>query len=340
MYYLGRIVGAFFNQFFRFLFWNKKGQKILFIAVIFVIAVCFIKLGEVSAVEDVNDINYEVRSYYDGVVSNAILFIENNWNSLSDNQKSFFLNNQFQFYFYYGNADGSSYNNAVPTANATIYIARLSRSNNLSNWTITSNDYMAVTGYTMYDVSNVNRASMTYSNFNSFTTGNNVYIPLFIRTYTPQIWYDYVLAKTNDDIETITAILQDIKEEQQLINENLTNDDVSNVNADLPQDSAVDPTDSLWGDMFDQVRTAVTSTSVSPISITIPFIDYSTIIEPAIYSPMTRIKNSMRPLYDFIILSWWFGASMWIVKDIHKYLEQIKNGDITAKDTNIKTEVL
>lgn len=345
MYYLGRIVGAFFNQLFRFLFWNKKGQKILFIAVIFVIAVCFIKLGEVAAVEEVVDTNQEVYSYYNSVVNDAIVQLQNyfNANGTDNNLYRYIIGNQSIPYFFYGNSDGSSYNGATPLSNNYINIVVAVRPYNYTK-TASNYDYRGITGVTQYEVMRDNNTISVYRFNNqgvlSTATINKFYAPLILFPYLTDNWVEYRDALINGDTSTIVSLLEDIKEEQQLINENLTNDDVSNVSADLPQDTAVDPTDSLWGDMFDQVRTAVTSTSVSPISITIPFIDYSVVIEPAIYSPMTRIRNIMRPLYDFIILSWWFGASMWIVKDIHKYLEQIKNGDITAKDTNIKTEVL
>lgn len=69
---LGRVITAFFNQLFRWLFWNKTGQKILFILVIAFIFVIFIKLGEVSAAEPSNLDSYiEISS--DGVLSNSII---------------------------------------------------------------------------------------------------------------------------------------------------------------------------------------------------------------------------------------------------------------------------
>lgn len=325
MFYLGRLISAFFNQLFRWLFWNKTGQKVLFTIVIFAIAVCFIKLGEVSAVEEVSDINYEVRSYYDGVVSNAILFIENNWDSLSDNQKSYFLNNQFMYYFYYGSADGSSYNNAVPTSNATIYIARLSRSNNLTNWTITSNDYMGVTGYTMYEVSGVNRASMTYSNFTSFTNNNTVYIPLFVKTYTPQIWLDYVLAKNNNDIETITAILQDIEE------------DLSNITPDQESEDSVIVDSSATDSVDTSEIDSVFSSAFTSFANKFTYYDLSDADQWVITINGTRIVLRSDILYNMIHNTWFypmlqllwyyiFGhyAFVWLTNLIHK----IKDGSI------------
>lgn len=67
---IGRIVGAFFNQLFRWLFWNKTGQKILFTIVIAIILVVFFKLGEVAAVEPDNFSTYEQISF-DGTLSDT-----------------------------------------------------------------------------------------------------------------------------------------------------------------------------------------------------------------------------------------------------------------------------
>lgn len=89
---LGRIVGAFFNQFFRWLFWNKTGQKILFTLVIAIILFVFIKCGEVAAVEPDNFSSYDQitwdgtidggritnTGYFDYLANNVVYYVELN----------------------------------------------------------------------------------------------------------------------------------------------------------------------------------------------------------------------------------------------------------------------
>lgn len=331
--------GSITRELTRFFLYSKKGNKILLIITIAIILICFMKLGEVAAVEEVTDVNYQVRSYYDSVCNDAISRIESNWNNISENFKNILLNDAtYKLYFYYGQLDGSSYENARPLTSNILNIIYFNNNLSPSSYTLLTTDYLGVTGYSMYKISNRSTYSLSGTTFNSSV--NNVSVPLFVFTYKNANWTDYILAKKNNDIQTIIQIMQDIKAEQQEMSDYLQSDDTSEVDTSLPTESVEDPTEALWGDLFTSIRTAATSNTPQYVSITIPFINYSFTFSPVESSPMTQLRGKMKPLYDLIIASWWFGASLWIIRDIHKYLEDIKNGDITSRDNNIKTEVL
>lgn len=331
MYYFGRIIGAFFNQFFRWLFWNKTGQKFLFSILIVFIFFCFIKLGEVSAVEEVTDINYEVRSYYDSVCNDAISRIESNWNNISDNLKNIILNDAtYKLYFYYGSLDGSSYENARPLTSNNLNIIYFNNNLSPASQTLLNYDYLGVTGYTMYKISN--RSTYTLTGTTSNSSVNNVSVPLFVFTYKNANWTDYILAKKNNDIETITALLEDIKESNANIEDALTNTEATSetdsfVNVDTSS------TDSISSTAVDNVASSVLSNLENKVNNYNPSTDYSfvwNIMGTTITFHSNMIYNLIKDtfLYDLIQMLWYFITGHYAFAFLSNLIHSIKDGSI------------
>lgn len=237
MYYFGRIIGAFFNQLFRFLFWNKFGQKILIAIIIGLISFWCLGMTKVHAVEEIEDINYKVKSYYDGVVNEAIIRLYNNWDNINDAWKNNFLNNTSIIYWYYGQTDGSSLSNAQPLNSGNLYFILQQKGQNISNvGSITTYDYLGVTGYSMYTINKNVTYINTAGGISSAGNGLDVYFPAFVLTYTPSNWKDFVNGLKNNDTEEIKALLEDIKAEQQATNEFLNEEiDETGISVEAPQ---------------------------------------------------------------------------------------------------------
>lgn len=341
MNFFGRGVSAFFNQFFKWLFWNKKGQKLLFSILIVVIFFVFIKCGEVAAVEEVTDINYEVKSYYDGVINDAILRL---WNYYKDSEnttlpasfKNYITNGAGTYvpYFYYGDISGSSYNNARPQQSRFLNIILVWRGG-FNNFTTTSNDYLGVTGQTMYQ----NTSSTPYlclrfdlHSYYSYSNQTGTYVPQFAFTYTNENWTTFIQALSNNDIETITSLLEDIKDSNANIEQALTNTEPTSTT-----DSFVDVDSSSVDDLSSASVDNVFSTMTTGFANKFTNYDLSTVNSFVWNLNGTRITFYSDTLYKMIqgtffetLLSmlWYyiFGhyAFVWLSNIIHK----IKDGSI------------
>lgn len=306
------------------------------------------KLGEVAAVEPVEDINYKVYNYYDNIIADFIFRLNGALEKEDTNALHIvdLLNQGQALYLCYGSGNGGSYNNSYPVSRGYLCVIIGNNSNIIATATATSSDYMSVTGFTQYASNSAHSTYRFTSNGvlelqGDFPTGQQtIYFPLQLFNRKSDLFSEYMNAYNNGNEEKIAQLLEDIKTEQQDMNDYLQSNDTSEVDTSLPTESVEDPTEALWSDLFTSIRTAATSNTPQYISIKIPFINYSFTFSPVESSPMTQLKGKMKPLYDLIIASWWFGASLWIIRDIHKYLEDIKNGDITSRDNNIKTEVL
>lgn len=239
MFYFGRIISAFFNQLFRFLFNNRLGQKILIIIIISLIAFWCLNMTEVHAVEEVTDINYEVNSYYDYLVSDFILRFNNALNNDNTYAKNLlnYINEGQNFYLFYQNSN--SYNNSYPTIKNYLKVIIGDMGSIVSNSTITANDYMGVTGYTMYQSSYIHRTYNFISNGNvEYSYNSNgvetFYFPLQLFGRRNDLFTTYINAINNNDNDTIISLLEDIKAEQQATNDFLTDDTMDETNIDIP----------------------------------------------------------------------------------------------------------
>lgn len=326
MYFFGRGVSAFFNQLFKWLFWNKTGQKVLFTIVIFAIAVCFMKLGEVSAVEEVSDINYEVRSYYDGVVNDVIFRLEGIWENLDNSTKERLLSNDYNWYFYYGNQNGSSLENAKPIMNNPLYMTFFGKNYNLGQFSLNNYDYIGVTGYSMVNVTNRSGYILRANQYSLSTfSSQTISIPLFVSTYQNINWVTYINAKRSGDTDTIIALLEDI------------NESLSNTTPDQESEDSVVVDSSVADSVDSSAVDSVFSSAFTNFANKFTYYDLSDADQWVINIQGTRIVLRSDIIYNIIKNTWFypmlqllwyyiFGhyAFVWLTNLIHK----IKDGSI------------
>lgn len=216
MYFFGRGISAFFNQFFKWLFWNKTGQKLLFSVLIVFIFFCFIKLGEVSAVESTEDINYKAYNYYDSLTNDFIIrfsrLLNNNDTTALDLLDK--INNGYNIYLCYGQVNGGSYLNSYPASKTYLTCIVFNGSSFQQNASPTSADYMSITGYTIHQgnipnmVYRFSSSSVTYTNNSSST----IYLPLQLNNYFTANFSDFISAYNSGDTQTIIELLDSINE--------------------------------------------------------------------------------------------------------------------------------
>lgn len=147
--------------------------------------------------------------------------------------------------------------------------------------------------------------------------------------------------KSSDDLY---IMLQNINENIKKTNEFLTDDNIDNSNVNTPsQPSQNDPTSGGFDNIFNSFKSAFTDTSDAEISIPVPFTNRSFYLQSNFLSKYLKDMKFVGNvgLLDFVHMFWLFIFSLYIVKDVEKVVEKIKNGDIaTSSDTNIKTEML
>lgn len=148
----------------------------------------------------------------------------------------------------------------------------------------------------------------------------------------------------NKSTNDLYVMLQNINENIKKTNDFLNDKNVDNSSMSIPSDTSSDSTEDGFNQIFDKVYTAFTDSNLgngSSLKFTIPYINYPVEIPSGINSLYLKIKHpEFRPLISLFEMLWWFGISYYIVKDVNKYIDDIKNGNINTTDTNIKTEML
>lgn len=178
---------------------------------------------------------------------------------------------------------------------------------------------------------------------------SDIIIPIGCDKMFTQYQIDCINMIANDtfDFASYTEILNNISQNIEEINDNLSDlnnylqdDTISQYSQnDLPSDSMNDITANEFNGIFTKMYNKFTQASVDPITLTLPYMNYTFTVSP--YYLYNAIYNiGWTPLYNLISLMWYYGISLYIVKDIYKYINQIKNGNISHTDTNIKTEML
>lgn len=261
MFYIGKIIGAFFNQLFRFLFWNKGGQKIFILIIICLIAFWCLNMTQVHAVEQVIDINYDLYSYYEGVVNDAIsrlgrVYVQNPDAPFFNEIKAY---NSFGFYFYWGSSnDGSNMANSRPSNKNRLVVIEYPSSNSYTK-TPTTNDYASIPNMTLYNFSGNNiRYREIYQQFSSTGIINSFYIPNQLYLYKTTNWLKFEDYVRNGNTQDIIGLLEDIKAEQQATNEFLNQEtDTSLIAVDTPSISD-SSSDNMSNNLHNQINTLTT----------------------------------------------------------------------------------
>ena len=175
------------------------------------------------------------------------------------------------------------------------------------------------------------------------------YYPTDIYDITYQFgWGTYDFQSTSQTLKEISQKIDETNAQLDDINEFLNDNTTPTVTPnDLPSDTMNDITASGFNGIFTKIYNEVTYDNNSRIKITIPYVNY----EFYLYSNYLTNTLTSIPLFQnftwgdysictFIQLLWSFAIYRYIVLDIYKYINQIKNGDISTTDTNIKADML
>lgn len=124
------------------------------------------------------------------------------------------------------------------------------------------------------------------------------------------------------------------------LNEFMNNQNVDNSSYDMPtQNSTSDVSSGGFNNIFTQLYNAIDNWDTNGIVFPIPWSNGQNIVVP---SDLTEniVANwvVLKPLFSLV---WYFLVSLFIVKDVQKYVDNMKSGEILTKsDTNIKSDIL
>lgn len=346
-YSLYRIIKDIVRTIFGSKFWRK-----FLIVIIIALGVWFFLHSKGYAVEQTEDINFKVKSYYNGVVNDFIIRFDtalNNNNSLALNLKAYLLENTHNdiYYFYYGASDGSDYLGSTPINSSNINLFCIGVNANKSDTPLVY-DYMGVNGYTMHYL------DFTSNGRNYVFTTNNVsrnYIdiinlPIFVLTYVPDNWTYYVNALRDNDNATIISLLEDIKAEQQTTNDFLTDSSIDhNVINDLnsgytAQSENITNNDitfqtgeqkeTAWLSQLQSSFTGLSYRLPSNIDLTLPFVNKNLRISSNVFSRFivgTQIET-------IIVAFWWVFFGMRIYRLVKRIVIHFASGQIFSAEAN------
>lgn len=180
-------------------------------------------------------------------------------------------------------------------------------------------------------------------------TDGRITIPYGLERYVPSDLYSliidvannrYQFYNTDELLNSISQKIDETNEQLQNLNNFMEDDTTSEYTQnDLPSDSMNDITASSFNSIFTNVYNKMTTEDSQTVSIPIPYLNYNiTISSNTIKNAL--INNGFSAIINIISVVWFGVISLYILKDIYRYINQIKNGDIGHTDTNIKTEVL
>lgn len=154
-----------------------------------------------------------------------------------------------------------------------------------------------------------------------------------------------VTQATIDNINNRIQLTNEEREHYQLIDSlsqfgsnGLTADDIKLIQSGIITENNEDITASGFAGIFQRFYTSITGTPQN-IILDIPFTNNDITIDPTFFE--TKLNNLSPMLLTLIHSFWTFLVSLYIVKDIQKLIEKIKNGSVAeSSDTNIKANLL
>lgn len=146
----------------------------------------------------------------------------------------------------------------------------------------------------------------------------------------------------NNSIQENTEQQEETTNEVKKLNDFMSSEDVDEDAYDMPTDNPTqDITDSGFNGIFTKLYNKINNWSgdgIDGISYPIPFTNQRIFVR----ADMTEnIVNNWGQLKNLLNLVWYVLVSLYVVKDVQKYIDGLKTGEILSKsDTNIKTEML
>lgn len=152
---------------------------------------------------------------------------------------------------------------------------------------------------------------------------------------------------TNTDY---TNQLEDFNRGQQELHNTITDDNVSNVDIDLPTDNTNDITEADFNKIFDKLVDVFTNLDYRnnpTYTFTLPRFTSGepktlTINTQSVFGPGDAgYHPGLYKIWDLVGAFWNFVVSLFIVKDIHHKIQKIKSGDIEkVAEGDVKADIL
>lgn len=187
---------------------------------------------------------------------------------------------------------------------------------------------------------------------------HSIQVPLAIDLYTNPSLFSYAEAYTKGDFFTqleilftiqnqlnyTNTLLNQIRNSLDTVNNNITNDNTTGISTDIISENPLQQGESE--DFFNSVYSTIVNGLTRPYSkslvIPFPFVDYIFSFNSMFLSDtLENFTDGVVPILDLIHLFWYFTIGIYIYKDIQKYKDEFRSGEVLKKtDTNIKTEML
>lgn len=134
-------------------------------------------------------------------------------------------------------------------------------------------------------------------------------------------------------------------EEMKKLNDFMSSEDVDQDAYDMPTDNPTqDITQNGINTIFDRFYNTIDNWSANNIEVHIPFTNKAFLINANTTEvALTHFSNNSfaQLLKTLLNLVWYYVLARYIIKDIQKYIDGLKTGEILTKsDTNVKTEML
>lgn len=227
--------------------------------------------------------------------------------------------------------------------------------------TLTTSDYFGISSISQYQVVfNADSGSMYRFNFqnNTFTSVKlsgevTLYCPFLYLNYIDPFVSDYcstaLESLNNNDLSTLIALvtstnqkLDDVNEELGELNDFISDTSSNDSSYNQTSTSVTDNTSNKVDTIFTDFQNALTSDDYAvDVVLPIPFTNKNITIP----SNFVKVQLNKLPghyaITSIIEVFWWYVIGRFIIKDILKYIDNLKSGDILKNsDTNIKADML
>lgn len=144
--------------------------------------------------------------------------------------------------------------------------------------------------------------------------------------------------------ETGNDLLNSINNKIQSVDNSINNDDTSGISTNIIADNPLQQGESetFFNSVFSIIVDGLTYPYSRSVVIPFPFVNYNLSFNSMFLSDtLGNFTDGIVPILDLIHLFWYFAIGLYIYKDIQKYKDEFRSGEVLKKtDTNIKTEML
>lgn len=339
-------------------------KKKLFIVLLLILLLSFFVCGSANA-QGMDDIQYTIeqanllktqQEYLASVFLRKLISQKPNTDNLLTNFYNYASSPNYYSYFVYSINNNNAYISCY-------FIPININYNDFVSDTINTNDAYFEDVYLLYPVSGYNltannwrrfryRVDNQASSYESYS--NNLFIPSCLIMYQNNVVINFIngiypssssIALILNAINENTEQQAETTEEMKKLNDFMSSEDVDEDAYNMPTDN---PTQDITQDginsIFDRFYNTIDNWSANNIEVHIPFTNKAFLINANTTEvALTHFSNNSfaQLLKTLLNLVWYYVLARYIIKDIQKYIDGLKTGEILTKsDTNVKTEML